>query len=136
MDAMAPSLMVIVSCHCHVVRSYKQEEKAEAAKKDGSRMITIGYNVDQNRHLQQAHNFLDTEEVVRYDLMQSSDQVLDGVIFVSTGPFIVIHVSSRRQSFHLYFVIGRLIHLSIMSSHWVYFLHFLYDDANTRFPQV
>ena len=69
MDAMAPSLMVNVSCRRHVVRSRKREEKAEAAKKDGSRMVATGYNVDQNGHLRQARNFLDTEEVARYDLM-------------------------------------------------------------------
>ena len=129
MDAMAPTLMDNVSCRRHVVQSCKREEKADAAKKDGSRMVTTGYNVDQNGHLRQARKFLDTEEVARYDLMQSCDQVLDGVVFVSALPFIVTHFSSRRQSFRLYFIIGRSMHLSIMSSHRVCFLPFLCADA-------
>jgi len=133
---MASTLMDNVSCRCHVVRSCKREEKADAAKKDGSRMVATGYNVDQNGHLRQARNFLDTEEVARYDLMQSCDQVLNGVVFVSALPFIVTHFSSRRQSFRLYFIIGRSMHLSIMSSHRVCFLPFLCADANTSSPQV
>ena len=51
-------------------------------------MVATIYKIDQNRHLRHTCNFLNTEEVVRYDLMQSSDQVLDGVIFVSPNPLL------------------------------------------------
>ena len=81
MNSMVPILEENVKCRRHVKRSAKREHP-NVAKKEGSWMVAVGENLDQNGHLRPAHNTANMKEEARFDLMQGSDQILDGVVFV------------------------------------------------------
>ena len=80
---MTPTMINNISSRNHVKRSKKREDY-EAAKVEKSRMVAVGINVDQNGYLRPPHNTGKMEEDQRFDLLQDSDHILDGIIFVKT----------------------------------------------------
>lgn len=81
MDAAVPILLKNVLKRRPVKRSVMREDKAVG--KAGSVMVAVGENVDQNGYLRPPHNTPRMAEEARFELMQESDRVMDGVVFVS-----------------------------------------------------
>ena len=94
MDTAVPILQKNVLKRRPVKRAKMREDKAVA--KAGSVMVAVGENVDQNGYLCQPHNTPRMEEEARFELMQESDRILDGVVFVSL--FLLFTLTVAYQS--------------------------------------
>ena len=81
MQEVTPALIRNVFLRRHIKRPKKREDR-NVAKSEGSRMVAIGVNIDQSGYLQPPHNTGGMEEDLRFELLQESDYVLDGIVFV------------------------------------------------------
>ena len=81
MEEVTSTLIRNVFLRRHIKRSKKREDH-NVEKSEGSRMVAIGVNVDQSGYLRPPHNTGGMEEDLRFELLQESDYVLDGIVFV------------------------------------------------------